>query len=402
MPSQTSSPASSDDLFCSSSDSETDSISLTSTALSEQQEEYGFESILRQRASESGWTEYLVRWEGYPDERCTWEPPSSFDPETLQDFREKCLAGISPLTGPDIDVVEKKMDAYGVYMKGRADRTKRRAAKRARLSSKSTRSHRHPKSRKQDVEARRLPSSHRNAIDEQASLDKSKHALKTVNSRTVDDDPRPPKLFKYLSTKRKHELAGRVEPPADPTKLDFTPLGQLGQKSAQPRKLWVRSNLVEGPSDSLPPSAEKQQPKTTNVEKVVTTKTGQSSPSRLTSDTCESVGEGGLLMDKALPARVIYQVNESLDYQPQPDEEAELKRTNSKRTMSGRFWSFGEALITLKFGHKHIGDARIQYNNLGHRSWIQSLVSLKKHDSIVISFEEMCTVEDYSQLCLAV
>ena len=46
------------------------SLSVNSTVPSEQKEEYPLEGILAERVS-SGVKEFLVKWEGYPEERCT-------------------------------------------------------------------------------------------------------------------------------------------------------------------------------------------------------------------------------------------------------------------------------------------------------------------------------------------
>jgi hypothetical protein len=58
-----------------------DSVSLNSTIQSEPQDEYPVEAILAERKFE-GVKQYLVRWEGYSDLRCTWEPIESFTDQT--------------------------------------------------------------------------------------------------------------------------------------------------------------------------------------------------------------------------------------------------------------------------------------------------------------------------------
>ena len=55
-----------------------DNVSVTSTAASEEREEYLVDRIVGERENE-GTTEYLVMWEGYPDYRCTWEPENNFN-----------------------------------------------------------------------------------------------------------------------------------------------------------------------------------------------------------------------------------------------------------------------------------------------------------------------------------
>ena len=57
--------------------SDEDSISLTSTILSEPKDEYPVEAILAEEKFK-GITKYLVKWEGYPENRCTWETRSNF------------------------------------------------------------------------------------------------------------------------------------------------------------------------------------------------------------------------------------------------------------------------------------------------------------------------------------
>ena len=68
---------------------EDDDISVTSTAPSEQLSEYEVETILTERQFDYG-TMYLVKWAGYPIERCTWEPADSFfSDETFADWEKK-------------------------------------------------------------------------------------------------------------------------------------------------------------------------------------------------------------------------------------------------------------------------------------------------------------------------
>lgn len=78
-------------------DEEDDDISLNSTLISDVDPEqtYIVNCILGEKQDPSGKTIYLVRWEGYPIERATWEPPTSFDnKEIIKDFlRKKSLPG---------------------------------------------------------------------------------------------------------------------------------------------------------------------------------------------------------------------------------------------------------------------------------------------------------------------
>ena len=59
-------------------DSDPDSISLTSTTISQDRPCYNVERILAEWDSGEFGIYYLVEWEGYPLERTTWEPKASF------------------------------------------------------------------------------------------------------------------------------------------------------------------------------------------------------------------------------------------------------------------------------------------------------------------------------------
>lgn len=70
------------------------------------------ERILHQRKEENGEMRYLVKWLGYPDEECTYEPETSFDgPQTLQDWQKQCSQG-DRLEAEDVGRIERQMDAF--------------------------------------------------------------------------------------------------------------------------------------------------------------------------------------------------------------------------------------------------------------------------------------------------
>lgn len=68
-------------------DSNDDSISITSTAVSEQRETYLLEGIWAERNND-GVMEYLVKWDGYPELRNTWETRESFQDEEDKTFKD--------------------------------------------------------------------------------------------------------------------------------------------------------------------------------------------------------------------------------------------------------------------------------------------------------------------------
>lgn len=71
-----------------------DNLSLNSTEASEGNEDglYNVERILCEEQSDDGGMWYLIQWEGYPQERSTWEPEINIEEErTLRDWSEEKL-----------------------------------------------------------------------------------------------------------------------------------------------------------------------------------------------------------------------------------------------------------------------------------------------------------------------
>lgn len=64
-----------------------DSVSLTSTVMSEQQEEYVIDGGVLAEQNDNGTILYLVKWEGYGEDRNSWEPADCFASEmTLKEW----------------------------------------------------------------------------------------------------------------------------------------------------------------------------------------------------------------------------------------------------------------------------------------------------------------------------
>ena len=112
--------------------SDEDSISLTSTVSSvkEENNEYVVEGILAER-DDDGITKYLARWEGYPDERCTWEIRSHFTDVTLLDWETQKMRVARGYAEP-YDV-EALLDRVKAWISAAKQRKSRRRAKRLRL-----------------------------------------------------------------------------------------------------------------------------------------------------------------------------------------------------------------------------------------------------------------------------
>lgn len=108
-----------------------DDISLTSTAASESQDEYEVETIYAEERR-YGVKTYLVKWKGYSDLRCTWEPVSSFNGhECIRNWKKKERAIKLGTEKPfDIPAWEAMIEATE---DAKDERKQRRSEKRARL-----------------------------------------------------------------------------------------------------------------------------------------------------------------------------------------------------------------------------------------------------------------------------
>lgn len=89
-------------------------------ASSDEEEVYEVERILAEKAVD-GVTKYLVKWKGYADEECTWEPPDNFDArETLLDWRQQKAKG-DVLEAEDLRRIQDQMDAFQAAQNGDDD-----------------------------------------------------------------------------------------------------------------------------------------------------------------------------------------------------------------------------------------------------------------------------------------
>ena len=114
-------------------DSNADSISITSTVLSEQKDEYPLESILAEEKFQ-GVTKYLVKWEGYPEYRCTWETRSMFqdgEDSTFHEWETQKMRVSRGLSKPfDVPAFKNRVE---IWLEGIQKRKLRRRAKRKRI-----------------------------------------------------------------------------------------------------------------------------------------------------------------------------------------------------------------------------------------------------------------------------
>lgn len=77
----------------------------------EEEEDFEVERILAEKTID-GCDKFLVKWKGYPDHECTWEPAENFNfPETLQLWKKQKMNG-DILEGDDLHRIQQQMDAF--------------------------------------------------------------------------------------------------------------------------------------------------------------------------------------------------------------------------------------------------------------------------------------------------
>lgn len=82
-----------------------------SSSSEDSEPEYYVERILAERVRD-GRTSYLVKWSGYPDNQCTWEPAIHFlSPDTLEEWGKQLSLG-DTLDDEQIAEVQARMDEY--------------------------------------------------------------------------------------------------------------------------------------------------------------------------------------------------------------------------------------------------------------------------------------------------
>ena len=119
-----------------SDDDSSDSISLTSTVASSLKDSYPVDDILAERIDDSGEKHYLIQWEGYSLDRCTWEPPENFvesedvtNDETFREWEAKKLL-IAQGAETAFDVVAWERNQVRLAREKQVRQAKRRVKKR--------------------------------------------------------------------------------------------------------------------------------------------------------------------------------------------------------------------------------------------------------------------------------
>ena len=181
-----------------SGDDEGDEIS-TSSSSSEAQESYEIERIIAEQ-EEQGQRVFLVKWKGYADFRCTWEPRESFDSEeTLVEWEKQKQEG-DFLGDEQVQALELRMCEY---LDDKESRKRRRQLRRENKVQKAQSLDR--------VQARNQSGQHRQILNSHGQEQVSQK--RGLAKKVVKDSQAP-------ATKRKQSIATndtpRLHPPHAP------------------------------------------------------------------------------------------------------------------------------------------------------------------------------------------
>lgn len=425
---------------------EEDDISITSTVPSEPAYEYTVDAVLAERSSENG-IEYLVRWEGYPVDRSTWEPEESFnDPQTLLDWQKKkglIEAGKRhPFDVASFERHQAKLESDSL------NRKRRRAAKRRRLGLEQ------PDTLQLETSIASSPESEPENEPERVPVPPPRPPPQTVahrptvpftgRVRSIADKPpmvgfgrprgapghprpakpteqEPTERFRLLSTQHKHNKARAKEPVPDINQLDLrrpsewlprnastTNLGQYPISSPTATEpipaptestdlpvvrrstISVRTNAVEQhsskPSDNVGDAIPPQKSLSPTIRQ----------------DLSNEATEGSGLAIRGLASHALAaKDDDSRRQETRTNEPIRLPsrrpKKNSYQISKGRFINPGEILVHLIYGsHKaYIGATR--FCGLPQNAK-QMILKAKTTYRFELWFEHICTLEQYRML----
>ena len=394
--------------------------SSDSSSASEQENEYVVDKIIAQSEPEEGEDEeemYLVRWEGYPDDQCTWEPRESFlSDETLERWqREQAENHI--LSQDEVDEIQEKM---GNYAKAEEQRRKQRRAGRHQDIEKTT----VPKSAATSKGHKPLPASERPRVPA-ASRNTGQHHGNTAaptlslrpgalrspyqgelahrafhgtgvvakarrsSYRTKSSRPNatPGTHFRTLSTQNRHQKASKSERAPDLGKIKLRPATDFIAAAGED----VAHILPPGQTRPTIPQDPNQQIGNANQNFIHQTAAQRDSPIIAISNT--TVPQA---MYSAIPSR-------SQRRHPQQHVlmTANCEHPDFRWAKSERYWYKGEIIVHIRFGEHLVGDVRLA--GLRTQEFF-SLVSLKSNDRVSIDFprQDMVTRDQYENLCRGV
>lgn len=198
------------------------------SSLEDDEPMYDVERILAQYTQEDGQTVYLVKWLGYPDYQCTWEPPDSFaSSQTLEDWQRQYALG-DTLDADETAAVQARMEEYAQ----REEEKQKQKAKKTRLAQRQTPSR---------ASSRPSPTSQHDTAKREPSLPESS-----------TPKPKRPKPEEHTTSKRPPDtkkngvdVSRSAKPPLEKTNVlsSTGPTNVLGLPSTQSKQL---SRKVQG------------------------------------------------------------------------------------------------------------------------------------------------------------
>ncbi|KAA8643646.1 putative Chromo domain protein Chp1p [Aspergillus tanneri] len=438
-----------------------DDISTTSTLSSEPQSDYEVEEILAEKESRDGML-YLVKWANYPLDRCSWEPEECFNTHlTLVEWSEKKKAIKEGRLDP-FDHVQWQREQDD-REKAKAERRNKRESQRRRIRLSSLVNAKifggsHNISQRGHASGGEIASSNPHPsmpAKSHSSLSNPslKSSFQSVSSNRAPTNPLllkpPPVLFGSssapvrakkttqntdsnkifnLSTKRRYEKAKTWEPAPDINQLQlFTPADYRPSVVNAAKKGSVSSSPSVEKLGEVPQGNDAHTPAVTAA--VLGSDSSFSAPKKL--DEAMKGKDGHTPVSNALSIHL--PKTATMEFNPSPhalpgtrssshtngspikdldnsisswdhisDNETSIPSRKpgfrSRFASNGRFWKPDEVLVVIYYGpdKKEIGQARLC--GLSAESKGRILLSKKNH-RVDIWFQELCTRNDYEQLC---
>ncbi|ERF73987.1 hypothetical protein EPUS_03801 [Endocarpon pusillum Z07020] len=423
-----------------------DAIFIDSTG-SEEEGEYVVEAILAERVAEDSSPRYLVKWEGYGEERCgigisyypsscTWEPADHFlNCETLQDWSKNRDAG-AELSDDLIEKIITKINTYhdakAVRKAQRQHKRRRLAARPVRLSSESSTasvpaaaSHKKQGTENQgplaltpgtrsleSAKRRRLLVTNQDLIPLKAKGDRADRSVQATTTQ-------PPVFhgFSIGSAKRSGYSARRTGNQRASNTTNFRNLRHMNnarklarrERSPDVTKIKLRSlaewaeSVPEDTNVQLPPAPASSiyhnesilHPSVNSGHSTIRTLSDSHVSVRPTSDllpTTNPTHSSNTATSLELTSRKDMRAHNRFD----PFEGQEKKL----RTLAnGRFFYFpGEILLDIQFGNGHIGDVRIS----GLPPWaFGPIIKLKQGNKLTLEIgsNDVVTLAQWAELC---
>ena len=402
---------------------EDDDLSMNSS-MSEADDEYTVDRILTQQIDDDGQEMYLVRWEGFPDEECTWEPAESFLNETTLPLWQSQRSEGKELSSSDLNVVLGKMKAYEkLIAEERRIKLSRRwqGTKKRTTSIGDTPDHAEPLPTFEGTETmhntiesytsdevqgsvrvprpprRRVHSSERgktnmipivpkpaapNVFVGVGIVPRARKTTRIMHPRALaSKNAEPTRVFRNLATQRRYHKARRMEPAPDPSVLQL-------RSGAE----WAL-NGGETTALNLPPTNHAP------VEHGQNTTSGNSHPCTLLANRPIAANQGSLVERPDVTSFKAQDINLG-----KVNNSAKVPGFQGMRYGSeGRFWEYGEVVVNLKFGANDIGDVRIK----GLDCWsCRKIILLKpptaKKILMQVANHDIVTKAQYTQLCTGV